>query len=246
MSRKDIKLIALDIDGTLLNSKGEISSYTEKVIQNALEREIHIVLSTGRPLPLCSQIANQLKATNYIITNNGAEIWENEKNVIARHIMNPNTIEALWNFGHKRNLSMWMVSPQKLFRRSSRPDEFKNFEWLKFGYGNLDQSTAQLLHEKLLQYEDLEVTSSSATNIEINQKGVNKLSALKRVCNELTISLENVMAIGDNLNDLQMIKNVGYGIAVHNATPVLKEYARFITASNDLNGVAKAIEKFAL
>lgn len=246
MTRQSIQLIALDLDGTLLNSNGLISQYTAQTIQQALKRGIHIVLSTGRPYPFVSHIANELNTTNYLITNNGAEIRRNETDVIERHYIDPLTIKRLWEYGYEQNLLTWMVSSTKLFRQSTRPDKFLNFNWLKFGYGNLNNSTAAILFDKLAKYENLEITSSSATNIEINKKGVNKIEALKRVCEELNVSLENVMAIGDNLNDLQMIKEVGYGVAVHNAIKTLKQHARYITASNDEDGVAKAIEKFAL
>lgn len=242
----EIKLIALDIDGTLLNSDGQISPYTEKIIATALQNDINIVLSTGRPLPFCSHIATQLNTTHYIITNNGAEIWKNKQEVIARHFMNPQTVEQLWTYGHGKDLLTWMVTPTELFRHSRRPEQFSDFEWLKFGYGHLNRQIRDRLYDKLAIHEDLEITSSASNNIEINQKGVNKVNALKRICEELDISLSNVMAIGDNSNDLQMIKNVGFGVAVDNATINLKEHAKFITASNDEDGVAKAIKKFVL
>lgn len=246
LATTEVKLIALDLDGTLLNSYGEVSAYTERVVHEALANDIHVVLSTGRPLQLCSHIANRLNATNYLITNNGAEIWKNKEHVIERHFMDASTIKTLWEFGYERDLLMWMVTPTKLFRQSTRPDCFKDFEWLKFGFGNLNDSIANNVYEKLSKYNDLEITSSSISNIEINRIGVNKIEALKRVCAELQISLKNVMAIGDNLNDFQMIKKVGLGIAVDNATTLIKENARFITRSNDEDGVAKAIEKYVL
>lgn len=246
LSTNDIKLIALDIDGTLINSKGEISTYTKRVINEAQKKNTHIVLTTGRPFPFCTGIANQLDITSYIITNNGAEIWKDESEVIARHFMNPNRIEELWQIGNHYDLLTWMVSPTELFRHSTRPKCFLEFEWLKFGFGNLNEKMMTLLQHTLSRYDDLEVTSSSLTNIEINCKGVNKIVALKKVCHKLNIPLENVMAIGDNLNDLQMIKQVGYGIAVDNALVELKETARYVTTSNDEDGVAQAIEKYVL
>lgn len=246
MSKNDIKLIALDIDGTLINNAGEISRHTERVIQEARAKNVHVILTTGRPLPLCSHIANQLHITDYVITNNGAEIWKDEHEVIERHFMNPNTIEQLWQLGDKHELLTWMVSPTKLFRQSTRPNRFLDFEWLKFGFGNLNEQTVNILNETLIQYEDLEITSSSTKNIEINHKGVNKIVALERVCQELDIPLENVMAVGDNLNDLQMIKHVGLGVAVNNALSRLKKHAKYVTTSNEEDGVAHVIEKFVL
>lgn len=246
MVKNPIKLIALDLDGTLLNNEGKVSSYSKQIIQHALGQNIQIVLSTGRPFPFCSHIANQLEATNFLITNNGAEIWKDGKHVVERHYMNPHTIAELWEVGHKKDLLMWMVSPNQLFRKSSRPERFTDYDWLKFGFGNLNKLLADSMYERLAEFDGLEITSSSVQNIEINKKGVNKIEALKRVCGELKISLEHVMAIGDNLNDLQMIKQVGLGVAVDNAVSEIKEFAQFITASNDSDGAAKAIERFVL
>lgn len=241
-----VQLIALDIDGTLLNSDGHISLYTEQVIKEALQKDIHVVLSTGRPLQLCADIANKLNITDYIITNNGAEIWKDQQNVISRHLMDPKIVKQLWMFGSDNDLLTWMVTPEKLFRHSTRPASFYDFDWLKFGFGHLDEEIIKVLNYKLANYDDLEVTSSSINNIELNKKGVNKGKAIKTVCDNLNISLNNVMAIGDNLNDLQMIKDVGLGVAVSNATEELKQTAKFVTSSNDEDGVAKAIKRFAL
>src|SRR5699024_2296867 len=170
----------------------------------------------------------------------------NEEKVLERHYMKAETVEELWGYGDKHKLLTWMVTPEKLYRYSARPSCFFEYEWLKFGYGNLEQSMIDTLTEKLSFYNDIEITSSSSNNIEINRKGVNKVRAIEKICNELEITLDNVMAIGDNLNDLQMIKQVGLGVAVGNATSQLKEHAKYVTDSNDLNGVAHAINKFVI
>lgn len=246
MIKNKVELIALDIDGTLLNSDGQMTPYTEQVIKEALKNDIHVILSTGRPLQLCFDLANRLNITDYIITNNGAEIWKDRKDVISQDVMDPKIVKQLWMFGSDNDLLTWMVSPTKLFRDSSRPVDFFAFKWLKFGFGQLNGEIIEVLHDKLAKYDELEVTSSSSNNIELNKKGVNKGRAVKKVCKELNIPLDHVMAIGDNLNDLKMIKEVGLGVAVNNAVNEVKETAKYVTSSNDENGVAEAIERFAL
>ncbi|HLR70392.1 MAG TPA: Cof-type HAD-IIB family hydrolase [Pseudogracilibacillus sp.] len=242
----NIKLIALDMDGTLLNDDGIVTSYTSHVIQRALQQEIQVVLSTGRPLPLCETYAEELQLTSYIITSNGAEIWTAKHELIEKHVLDAEKINALWEIGNKRRLHMWLVATDKVFRNAERPGNFTDYEWLKIGYGNLTETTKRELLQELNKKKDLEITNSSLTNIEINKEGVNKASALRSICNEIGITMDEVMAVGDSLNDLKMIEQAGLGIAVKNAQQLIREAADFVTATNNDDGVAKAIEKFVL
>lgn len=241
-----IKLIALDMDGTLLHDNGEVSNYTKQVIQRALQQDVKVVLSTGRPLPMCSSYAEQLQLTSYIITSNGAEVWTRENELLERHIMDPGLIEFLWELGNKHQFHMWYVAADNLFVDKNKPDNFFHYDWLKFGYGDLDESAKQFILSQLEDKRNIEITNSSPTNIEINKKGVNKASAIKSVCKQIGISMNEVMAVGDSLNDLKMIEQVGLGIAVANAQEVILDSADFVTDSNNDDGVAKAIERFVL
>lgn len=242
----DIKLIALDMDGTLLQDDWGVSKHTKEVIKQALAQNIQVVLCTGRPLSMCEHYAKDLQLDSYIITNNGAEIWTVDHELIERHIFTPGKVERLWNLGKKYNLHMWTVAVDGIFSKSTRPDDFSQHEWLKIGYGNLDeQMKTNLLHE-LEEDSTIEITNSSPTNIEINQAGVNKVHAVQRLCQLSDISMDEVMAVGDSINDAKMIQEVGLGVAVANAQQEILDIAKVITASNNEDGVAKAIEKYAL
>lgn len=241
-----VKLIALDMDGTLLNEDGVVSDYTKNVIKEALAKDIEVVLSTGRPLQMCSSYAEELQLTSFIITSNGAEIWTEDYELLERHTMDPTKIEFLWELGEKENLHMWFVAANELFVNRRRPDNFHHHEWLKFGYGNLDEQMKAFLLQQLLNDTSIEITNSSLTNIEINKAGVNKASAIHSVCKKMNITMKEVMAIGDSLNDQKMIEEAGIGIAVANAQQVIIDSADYITDTNNTDGVAKAIERFAL
>src|SRR5699024_2110437 len=240
----EIKLIALDMDGTLLNDDGIVTQYTHDTIQKALHQGIEVVLSTGRPLSLCKGFAVELNLSSYIIASNGAEIWTVDGELIERHIMEPGKVQSLWELGEKRDLHMWLVSADNVF--SKRPEVFTNQEWLKLGYGGLTESEKMELRSVLEKDDTLEVTNSSMTNLEVNQKGINKANAIRSICGRLGIKMDQVMAAGDSLNDLKMIEQAGLGIAVKNAQQLILESADYVTASNNEDGVAKAIEKYAL
>ena len=93
---------------------------------------------------------------------------------------------------------------------------------------------------------DLAVTGALANNIEVNARGVNKGNGLLMLGKILGIEKEEIMACGDGLNDLAMLRAVGFGVAMANGNEEVKKYADYVTGSNDEDGVAKAIEKFVL
>lgn len=242
----NIKLIALDMDGTLLNDKGIVTEYTKEVLTRALDQGVHIILSTGRPLDMCISYAKELSLPSYIITSNGAEIFNADETLIEQHTMDEETFKQLWEIGHRRGLHMWMVASGEIFHNGERPEDFSAYQWLKIGYGNLTEADKTYVMDELDKLSNLEVTNSSLTNIEVNESGVNKARAIQSVCDRLGIGMENVLAAGDSLNDYQMIKEAGIGIAVENAQEMILELADYTTSTNNENGVARAIERFVL
>src|SRR5690625_1031666 len=193
MNRKElkmsnIKLIALDMDGTLLNDEGIITEYTKDVIKQALTENIHVVLSTGRPLPLCYPFAEELKLSSYIVTSNGAELWTVQKELLERHTIESSLMEKLWDLGIKRNHHVWVIAADELFLDQHKPENFNDYEWLKIGYGQLNEQQKEELLSAFEKKKDLiEVTNSSLTNLEVNKKGVNKAAAIRSICNRVGI-----------------------------------------------------------
>lgn len=242
----NIKLIALDMDGTLLKDDWSVSSYTKEIIKNALSQNIQVVLCTGRPLEMCADYAEDLQLKSYLITNNGAEIWTVDYKLIERHTFSTGKVESLWHLGNEQNLHMWAVATDEIFPRSTRPADFNQHDWLKIGYGHLNEEMKTYLLNELINDQTIEVTNSSPTNLEINQIGVNKVHAVERLCQLSNISMQEVMAIGDSINDLKMLQEVGLGVAVENAQQEILAIADKVTTSNNEDGVAKAIEKHAL
>ncbi|MFD2629196.1 Cof-type HAD-IIB family hydrolase [Oceanobacillus kapialis] len=243
--KPEVKLIALDMDGTLLNSEHEVTPYTQEVIAKAMENGIHVVLSTGRWLNSCYPYAELLKLTSYLVTANGGEIWTVNKELVDQHLMDPAKMEKLWNLGVETGVNMWMISTDGVYRQTP-PEDFYAHDWLKFGCESFDKDKLDIMVKELSYMDDLELTNSLPTNVEANPKGVSKASALKLVCEKLDLSMDNIMAVGDSLNDMKMIQEAGIGVAMGNAQDAIKQAADFVTDTNNQDGVAKAIQRFAL
>src|SRR5699024_6907561 len=111
----DIKLIALDMDGTLLNKDEEVSERTKKVIGQALERDVHVVLSTGRWLGSCYPYAEELNLTADQITCNGGEIWTMDKELVERHLFDTEKMGALYEIAQTLGMYTWMVATDQIF-----------------------------------------------------------------------------------------------------------------------------------
>ena len=241
-----IKLIALDMDGTLLKDDQSVSAYTKEVIAKALAQNVQVVLCTGRPLEMCYTYAEHLQLDTYIITNNGAQIWTVEHELIEQHLFVAGKVESLWQIGAEHDIHMWAVATDTIFRNSKRPDHFNDHDWLKIGYGNLNKENKDYLLHQLQDDQTIEITNSSPNNLEINPIGVNKLRAIQGLCQLSDLTLEEVMAVGDSMNDFKMLAKVGLGVAVQNAQQEILDIADVTTDSNNNDGVAKAIEKYVL
>ncbi|MFD1067714.1 Cof-type HAD-IIB family hydrolase [Oceanobacillus locisalsi] len=242
---KPIKLIALDMDGTLLNPMLEVSKRNTEAIQEALNQGIQVVLSTGRAIDTCYPYAQDLNLQTFLITANGGEVWTMEKELLQRKLLSADIVEDLYQITKESGVRRWMISTDKVFQE----DEIVNiqdYEWLKFGCASENPEKLREVQERLMSFEELELTNSLPTNIEINPKGVSKANALGFLCERTGISMDQIMAVGDSLNDMKMIQEVGVGIAMDNAQEAIKEAANAVTSSNIDDGVGKAIEKFAL
>ncbi len=243
--RKDIKLVALDMDGTLLNSDHEVSEANRKAIEEAQKNGVHVVLSTGRTLMTCRDYAKSLKLSSYLVTVNGSEIWHSTGELIERNLLQAELIKMMVDLRDKYDTKCWAASVNEVWR-AGLPNDIENYEWMKFGFEIEDDDVRETIINILSENKNLEISNSSPTNLEINAIGINKANALKKVCEHVDISMDQVISMGDSLNDLAMIKEAGLGIAVGNAQDVVKEAADWVTATNNEDGVAKAIHRFLL
>src|SRR5699024_1171405 len=122
------------------------------------------------------------------------------KELVEQNLMDAKLVEKMWYLAKDQDVTTWMVSTDELFR-NSRPDDFYIHKWLKFGCHTLDKGKLDYMLKELSHMENVELTNSLPTNMEVNPKGVHKANALKSVCKKLGLEMDNVMSVGDSLND---------------------------------------------
>ncbi|MBP2026991.1 Cof subfamily protein (haloacid dehalogenase superfamily) [Acetoanaerobium pronyense] len=268
-----IKMIVCDMDGTLLNSNKIISDENFKAIKYAMEKDVLVMLATGRIYTSAKLFAKKLNLHPSIIACNGALIQDYltqekyyekpiKKNLYKRlfELLKENNLyyyfytdkhfytselkySALYYMNNNENLKEDERIDIKLIDDIERIIE-ANLNILKFIIIDDDIKKLKTIKQKLSEIDNIEISQSWVNNIEIMSKSVSKGNALKLISKRLEIMPENIMAIGDHMNDISMIKTVGYGIAMKNGEKELKDLAFDITDSNDDNGVASAIYKY--
>ncbi|WP_066064721.1 Cof-type HAD-IIB family hydrolase [Neobacillus soli] len=241
----EIKLVALDMDGTLLNRKGQISEANRQAIIEAKEKGIFVVLSTGRSLITSQEHADALELNSYLVTVNGSEIWDEKRELVERNLVKSELVEWMWGLTQQHKTKFWAISTERNFH-GEMPEDIHQFEWLKFGFDIDDDGAREIILKELETKGEFELSNSTLKNIEVNPAGINKAKGLGVVCARLGIEMKNVMAVGDSRNDLAMIKEAGLGVAMGNAQDIVKETADWVTATNEEDGVAKAIREWVL
>lgn len=270
------ELIAIDMDGTLLNGKNEISIRNKEAIQRAKDLGVKIVLSTGRLFTSANEYASYLGLTTPIISCNGAFIAEkNKSNIIYDSAMDKEVAKRIIEISEEENIYYHFYDDKSLYitEKNASSDLFK--EWTEessvyhgmdfytmmnplreieedgikvYKYIIVDDDKEKLLHfrNKVSKLPGVEVASSWYNNIEIMNEGVTKGNGLKKLCKKLNIPCSKIIAIGDNENDISMLKVAGLAVVMENGDELAKKYADYITDTNEEDGVAKVIEKFIL
>ncbi|MBY3623596.1 HAD family phosphatase [Acinetobacter sp. CUI P1] len=238
------RLLALDMDGTLLNDEQIITPTTVKWLQKAVDAGIHVCLSTGRAFTSAFPYAEQLGLETPMITVNGSEVWRAPHEIYRRSLMDPMLVKQMYELAKEDDIWFWAYSTEKVHKQDNWDGNVTGREWLKFGYHTEDD---ELRHKLLLRLQDmggLEITNSSPHNLEINPLGVNKAAGILEVCKLLGLDMSQVIAVGDSLNDLAAIQQAGLGVAMGNAQETVKEEADAVVASNNNDGIAEVIQKY--
>ncbi len=272
--KEDIKLIAFDMDGTILNDNKNISEYTIKVLNKAAEQGVTLVPITGRPLLAVLPFISEIKGINYVASSNGAVITDVKNNtVIKEYPLSKEIAVAVYDLAVSLGERPILLINGCFFKEKGTKS-FKNTIALKASKFQKELDTYILKHglretilameypiEKMIiffdsaeekykalkEFQKIEGTMISYAfdiNLEINALGVNKGNALEAIADICNISLKNTMAIGDGANDMTMIERAGVGVVMGNALKELKGYGDYITLSNNNDGAAKAIERF--
>ncbi|GAA5417594.1 5-amino-6-(5-phospho-D-ribitylamino)uracil phosphatase YcsE [Paraliobacillus ryukyuensis] len=244
MKKPDIRLIALDMDGTVLHTDHTISKENERAIKQAIAQGVEVVFATGRHFSTCKAYAASL-GINYLITVNGGEIWTINGELLDRNTLSKEAVAKYQKLYNRYQPWTWLVSKDRVWR-NEQPDRLENDTWLKFGFDVSDDKVRENMIQELSEEKSIELSNSSPTNIEINAVGVNKAKAIEKLCAKLDIEMNQVMAMGDSLNDIKMIQEAGFGVAMENAQDEVKKVAEWVTTHHTKDGVAEAIDKWLL
>lgn len=264
-----IQLIAIDIDGTLLNAKRELNQEVTEAIQAAVQSGIKIVLCTGRPTPGIRDYIKELgldQKEDYSITYNGGLLRRTDtEEIISQHELLYDDFLKLQNFADEVGVHFHALHNDKIITLNKNISHFTVHESfvseIPLLYRNLNEIDKNASYSKLMMidwpeileegieslpqtlWDEYTVLRSEPHFLEFLNKKASKGTTLKELADILDISSENVMAIGDSGNDLDMVEYAGLGVAMGNATEEVKNAAQYITATSEENGVAEAIEK---
>ena len=265
-----IKLIAIDIDGTLLNSKKELLEETKQYFKNFHNKntETLLVLCTGRPetgiRPYLKDLG-YLEENHYIISQNGASIYESQTGKRVMDAFVDSTAIQKWiELGKKHGISVMGAGVDYYYSFDEEPTEWMEFD-VKLVSGKLKRiPTKESLNidfykillmgdeEQLNEFEtiipkewrnEFYVVRSQKYLVEVLKKGVNKAFGLEKLAAALNIKPSEIAAIGDAANDIEMLEYAGLAIAMGNASEEVKAIADIVTDTNENNGVIKAIDK---
>lgn len=273
----EIKLIAIDMDGTLLqNDHKTVSPRNRDAILKAMQKGIQVVPASGRMSTFLPEQLLRLPGIRYAITSNGAAVVDlkTKEKIFTNHIPNDLVLKVLELVPAERTLCEIYIdgnsytdqSYQDRIAAHKLPKQYDIFllrkrtvvknlaEFVRDTQPGVEKINLpyqeEPLHTEL--WKQLEaiggvtLVSSLPCNIEVNAQSANKGAALERLCAHLGIPRSQAMAIGDSGNDMEMLKTAGFAVAMENAEDRVKKLANAVTGSNMEDGVADAIEKYAL
>ena len=272
-----IRLVAVDMDGTLLNSKKELPKENRNTIEKYAKVGIIFAFCTGRVMNEIELISDELPGVKYAITCNGSLVYDISDRahykLIFGDTISMEQVRELYAFIEKFDVNMMFEiqadgvvyaskecidNPDKygvgyireLIKKTRVPvEDIKQYIYeRKEDVGKLniffpDGETRYKILEQI-KVLDYDFAYSEPTNIDINKKGSDKGKGLKMLMENLGIQPDEVMAIGDNFNDLEFLQATPNSVVMANAPEEVKAYAKYVTLSNDKNGVAYAIKKF--
>lgn len=270
------QMVVMDMDYTLLNKQKEVSKRNKEVLKEAMEKDVRIVVATGRIYTSARFYARLLGIDTPIIASNGAIIREEyTNNTLFKSVLLDEIAVKMAGLCRRYNLYCHLYSDNTVYTEKITNISSRYMEWneklqeedkikievvdrledtikkekgkiLKAVVVDNDEDKIKAIRDEIMDTGMVSVSQSLRGNLEVMNKGINKGNAIRILCELYGIESEKVIAIGDNENDLSMIEYAGMGIAMGNAADCLKEKADFITGDYQEDGVAQAIEKFIL
>lgn len=284
------KLVAIDLDGTMLNQYGIITEKTKEIIKKVQEKGVEVIIASGRAITSVKRFSKEINSNKYFISGNGAITYDirNDKILYENILKKSKALQIIkiceensiyYNVYTENGIIAKNLSYNTLYYYKdnlSKPDENRtHINLVENVYNYIDEKDEKILKimicdehksvfnsivrkiKEISEIEILEVSHMSRKIIkqgteeialeyfytEVSAQNVDKWNALEELIKLMNISREKVITIGDNANDLKMIKNAGLGIAMGESAPYVKQSADMITLTNEENGVAVALKK---
>lgn len=271
-----IRLIALDLDGTLLTSEKKISLANKKALEECLERNIQVVIATGRTGAGIPDEVKSIRGIRYIIGANGAVVEDIRTGLVLKKQSIPKAdalkildivkthpliydahIDGLGKIDKRFLENLEEYVPEEEVRnlvRRTRSEITDLRSYIDKGRSDVDKinltfkerATRELVRQRLNDMSSIVITSSFSNNLELNHRSATKGNGLLFLTSHLGLTPLETMAFGDAENDLTMLKQAGIGVAMGNALASVKAVADYVTVTNDEDGVATAISKLLI
>ncbi len=264
------KMVILDLDDTLLLNNGKISEKSKKSLKLAQEKGIKVVLASGRPTFAMNYIADELELSKYggyILSYNGSRIIDcKTRDVLYEIDLTNEQLKELYNLAIEHECYIHTYVGDRILTCHDNPYTYIESELTgmeidiceDFIESLPDKCVKAIIVQAPNHLKEVEEMLKPKINgkmtmsiskpyfLEFMNKDVDKGKSIERLCNKLNINTEEIMAIGDSYNDLNMLKIAGLSIAMGNAIEEIKKIADFVTETNENDGVAKAIDKYIL
>ena len=253
-------LIFIDIDGTLKRSDGTISKRTSDTIKELTDQGHVVAICSARPRYHASKVADMAQASCYLISSNGAEIYDktNEKLIFSEYISKDTIkkiyeetktldIRTLFSCENTEYATKYIKDQAQTLLTEDNKDILFTSDIKQIMVIDYNKEAVKQYRDEITNMDEVYIVDKSKDNkdylsFSLVSTNASKGNALKTLANYLNIPMQDTIAIGNDNNDISMLKIAGTGVAVENSTPELLECADVITASNDEDGVAIYLE----
>ena len=264
----NIQLVALDLDGTLLNSRHQLSKRNQRAIQRAIEQGVEVVIATGKTRHAAEQLIEELGIVSPGVYMQGLITYNADGSVRSRIVMSNNVVDRVIALGKSCDFGALVYSDNRTF--AERIDEVA-IKMTEYGEPNAETIVSWLalfeevdVNKVILSGDECQIASlrdeidrqlnGSVHVTRANVEGIveilpantSKGQAVKTLMREMDIAPQHALAVGDGENDIEMLNSVGIGLAMGNAVQMLKNVADAVVPNNDEDGVAIALETFVL
>ena len=252
------RLVALDVDGTILNSESKLTEPVKQSILNLSQQGVKIIIVTGRNSFSVNRLMGQLGLDLSYVSSAGATIYNAEqKKVIGSYTLSKTAVKPLVEAGVAAGAGLFVEQPDNLLwygndeflgwiekhgilamRRLKTPDEMMTQDVLKITFVNYHENHLPLEERIRAMNLPIYMVFSMPIYLEVTAAGINKGAAIEKLTRSLGVELEDVLAVGDSENDLSMFEVAGTAVAMGNANQNVKNAADYVAPSNDEDGLA--------